>query len=333
MATRASTTERSLISLARTRQIRAGSRVATFFYSVCRACAGARALDSCTVRRGQQHSMESSAWHRWRCAGGANLASGWSVLRRLASPKLSWFCDPRRARRPTIGWELWRQFSVDYEPARVSRALGQLTDLLNPRLLGSEASCKYRVMPWKRQIANYKAQHVWKLGGDDDVKREIIASQAPGALEQHMAIYAESLAMYQSMRGQVMDYLRVAPDPDSGEGWREAEPARPYGCRHSAGEGLRARMAQARRMITPTTGRVARTRRIATVQERSHELQTSTHGVVGARMDRAWRIPKRTNRMLSVCIAGGQDSMYRLPPPRLRSETLPEVRVSHRRRR
>lgn len=53
------------------------------------------------------------------------------------------------------GWELWRQLAVDYEPVRASRALSQLTEVLNPRLPGSEAGYKDRLMTPERQIADY----------------------------------------------------------------------------------------------------------------------------------------------------------------------------------
>lgn len=40
------------------------------------------------------------------------------------------------------GWELWWQLAVDYEPARAFRALGQLTELLDPKTAAPEASYK-----------------------------------------------------------------------------------------------------------------------------------------------------------------------------------------------
>lgn len=51
------------------------------------------------------------------------------------------------------------QFAVDSEPARASRALGQLTELLNPRLTGPEASYKDQIITWQTQVADYESQN------------------------------------------------------------------------------------------------------------------------------------------------------------------------------
>lgn len=74
------------------------------------------------------------------------------------------------------GWEMWRQLAVYYEPVRVSRALSQLTELLSPKLNGSGASYKERLMTWERLVADYEAQHGKTL--EDIVKRATIMAQA-----------------------------------------------------------------------------------------------------------------------------------------------------------
>lgn len=74
------------------------------------------------------------------------------------------------------GWELWRQLAAHYEPARASRALGQLTELINPRVSGPEVNYKDRLTTSVRQTAYYEAQCSKEI--DDD--------------EAHMMNYSES---------------------------------------------------------------------------------------------------------------------------------------------
>lgn len=64
-------------------------------------------------------------------------------------------------------------------------------------------SYKDQLMTWDREIEDSQAHHGEEI--DDDVNRMLIMAQGPEAFEQHMAIFANSLPIYQSMREQVMN--------------------------------------------------------------------------------------------------------------------------------
>lgn len=116
------------------------------------------------------------------------------------------------------GWELWRQLSVDDEPARASTALGQMTELLIPRLPCPEASHRDRLMPWKRQIKDDEAQHSRKFGDDDDddsMKRAIIIAKTPEALRSSTHMQSRCHTSGDAAAGYAS--LRVAPGLGSGE--------------------------------------------------------------------------------------------------------------------
>lgn len=87
---------------------------------------------------------------------------------------------------------------MDCGPARASKPLWQLNELLNPKLAGPEVHYKDRLMTWERHITDYEAQHDRKL--DDGVMRAILKGQAHEW--RLMALHAKSLQTYQLMREQ-----------------------------------------------------------------------------------------------------------------------------------
>ena len=83
-----------------------------------------------------------------------------------------------RSIKSRCGWELWRQFALEYEPARAARALVQLTDIINVKLEGHENTFRERLMNWECMIDEYESQHTKTV--DVDILRAILLAQSHG---------------------------------------------------------------------------------------------------------------------------------------------------------
>ena len=124
------------------------------------------------------------------------------------------------------GFELWRLLSQEFEPARTSRALVQLIEVINFRLdVGGEATFLERLMTWERLTHEYEKQHGKKI--DEDLRRACLLKQSPAGLKQHLAVHAASLPTYVDMRNQVNAYLQTkqiwkAPSASSHQTWDQS---------------------------------------------------------------------------------------------------------------
>ncbi|CAE8609616.1 unnamed protein product, partial [Polarella glacialis] len=105
------------------------------------------------------------------------------------------------------GFELWRRLAAEYEPKSSNKALSWLRTLSNPTFPKAEAEFSSALHEWENEINAYESE-TGKIF-DVELKVSILNDVAPNSLKAQIAMHAETMDNYDSLREYVENYLKA----------------------------------------------------------------------------------------------------------------------------